>query len=144
LSLGETLILSGLTSEAGTRKTHVHREPIDKERFRAACGTRENAARTRTSWRLIFPPGRLLLPGVLFGLSRGLFLARLNPGAKQIFEQTEVNSEIWLPKHLFLTGSGRVALLKRLAEDEQIDWSRYRKFSVDSKMVTDPAPSPKN
>ena len=77
-------------------------------------------------------------------ISWGLFLARLDPGAKLTFEQMEVNSEIWLPKHLFLTGSGRVALLKRLAEDEQIDWSKYRKFSVDSKMVTDPAPSPKN
>ena len=74
----------------------------------------------------------------------GLFLARLNPGARLSFEQMEVNSEIWLPKHLFLTGSGRVVLFKRLAEDEQIDWSHYRKFTVDSRVVTDPAPSAKN
>ncbi len=77
-------------------------------------------------------------------ISWGLFLARLNAGAKLTFEQMEVNSEIWLPKRLFMTGSGRVGLIKRLAEDEQIDWSGYRKFSVDSKMVTDPPPSPKN
>ena len=77
-------------------------------------------------------------------ISWGLFLARLNYGAKMIFEQTEVNSELWFPKRLLLTGSGRVGLLKRLAQEEEIEWSNYRKFSVDSKIVTDPAPHPKN
>jgi len=71
-------------------------------------------------------------------ISWGLFLARLNSGAKMIFEQTEVNSELWFPKRLLLTGSGRVGLIKRLAEDEEIEWSNYRKFSVDSKIVTGP------
>lgn len=73
-------------------------------------------------------------------ISWGLFLARLNSGAKMIFEQTEVNSELWLPKRLLLTGSGRVGLIKRLAQDVEIEWSNYRKFSVDSKIVT---PGPK-
>jgi 6-phosphogluconolactonase/glucosamine-6-phosphate isomerase/deaminase len=59
------------------------------------------------------------------------------------FEQTEVNSEIWLPKRLLLTGSGRVGLVKRLAQDVEIEWSNYKKFSVDSRLVTTPAP-PKN
>ena len=77
-------------------------------------------------------------------ISWGLFLARLNPGARLTFEQTEINSEIWLPKRLFVAGSGRIGLIKRLAEDQQIDWSNYRKFSVDSKIVTEPSPSPKN
>jgi len=77
-------------------------------------------------------------------ISWGLFLARLNAGARLTFEQTEVNSGIWLPRRLFMTGSGRVGLVRRLAEDEQIDWSDYRKFTVDSKVVTDPPPSPKN
>jgi hypothetical protein len=77
-------------------------------------------------------------------LSWGLFLARLNPGAKMIFEQTAVNSELWLPKRLLLTGSGRVALLKRLAQDVEIEWSNYRKFSVDSKIGPAPVPNPKN
>ena len=70
-------------------------------------------------------------------ISWGLFLARLSAGAKMVFEQTEVNSEIWLPKRLLLTGSGRVGLIKRLARDEQIEWSNYRKFTVDYKIVTD-------
>ena len=77
-------------------------------------------------------------------ISWGLFLARLNSGAKMIFEQTEVNSELWLPKRLFLTGSGRVGMIKRLAQEEEIEWSNYKKFSVDSKIVTDPPLNPKN
>jgi hypothetical protein len=76
-------------------------------------------------------------------ISWGLFLARLNPGAKMTFEQTEVSSELWFPKRLLLTGSGRVGLVKRLAQDDEIEWSNYRKFSVDSKIVTAP-PNPKN
>jgi hypothetical protein len=74
-------------------------------------------------------------------ISWGLFLARLNSGAKMVFEQTEVNSELWLPKHLLLTGSGRVGLVKRLAQNEEIEWSNYRKFSVDSKIVIVPPPN---
>jgi hypothetical protein len=74
-------------------------------------------------------------------ISWGLFLARLNPGAKMIFEQTELNPELWFPKRLRLTGSGRVGLVKRLAQEDEIEWSNYRKFSVDSKIVTGP-PNP--
>jgi hypothetical protein len=77
-------------------------------------------------------------------ISWGLFLARLNPGAKLTFEQTEVNSELWLPKRLFVSGSGRVGLLKRLAQDQEIQWSNYKRFSVDSKIVTDPPAGPRH
>ncbi len=77
-------------------------------------------------------------------ISWGLFLARLNSGAKMIFEQTEVSSELWFPKRLRLTGSGRVGLIKRLAQDHEIEWSNYKRFSVDSKIVNDPPPNSKN
>jgi len=68
----------------------------------------------------------------------GLFLARLNPGASLVFEQIPVGDELWLPKRLYMTGSGRVGLIKRLAEDQEIEWSNYRKFSVDSKVLIEP------
>jgi len=74
-------------------------------------------------------------------ISWGLFLARLNSGAKMSFEQTEVNSELWLPKRLLLNGTGRIGLVKRLAEDVEIEWSNYKKFSVDSRIVTAPPPT---
>jgi hypothetical protein len=68
-------------------------------------------------------------------ISFGLFLARLNPGAKLVLEQTRVNQEVWLPKREFVSGSGRIGLVKRLAEDQEITWKDYKKFRVESKIV---------
>ncbi len=68
-------------------------------------------------------------------ISFGLFLARLSPGAKMVFEQTRVNDEVWLPRRMFLKGAGRLGLLKRIAMEEEITWSDYRKFRVDSRIV---------
>jgi hypothetical protein len=71
-------------------------------------------------------------------ISWGWILARLSPGAKMTFEQMEVSSDLWFPRRLLLSGMGRAGLLKRLSQDEEIEWSNYRKFSVDSKIVSDP------
>jgi hypothetical protein len=71
-------------------------------------------------------------------ISWGLFLARLSPGAKLVFEQAEVNSEAWFPKRLTMSGSGHIGLIKRLAQDTEIVWSNYRKFSVNSRIVIPP------
>jgi hypothetical protein len=68
-------------------------------------------------------------------ISFGWFLARLAPGAKLLFEQTRDNDEVWLPKREFLSGHGRIGLLKRVAEDDEITWRHYRKFRVESKVV---------
>ena len=69
-------------------------------------------------------------------ISWGWCLARLNPGASLIFEQTRVNDEIWLPKREFVSGSGRLAVLKKLIEEQEITWSNYRKFQVQSNLVS--------
>ena len=68
-------------------------------------------------------------------ISFGWFLARLNAGARLEFEQTRVNGEVWLPQREYLRGSGRIGLLKRLEEDDEILWSNYRKFEVNSKVI---------
>ena len=68
-------------------------------------------------------------------ISFGLILARLNPGAKLVFEQTRVNDEVWLPRRMFMKGTGRIGLLKKIAMEEEITWNSYRKFQVDSRMV---------
>jgi hypothetical protein len=68
-------------------------------------------------------------------ISYGLFLARLNPGAKLVFEQTRINNEIWLPKREVVSGSGRLGLLKKVAVEQELTWSNYRKFQVDSKII---------
>jgi len=68
-------------------------------------------------------------------ISYGIFLARLNPGAKVVFEQTPAADALWLPKRLYLRGTGRVGLIKRIALEEEITWSDYHKFQVTSKVV---------
>jgi hypothetical protein len=68
-------------------------------------------------------------------ISFGVFLARLNPGAKLVLEQTRINDELWLPKRVYMNGKGRIALVKRVAEDEEITWTDYKKFQVDSRIV---------
>jgi hypothetical protein len=65
----------------------------------------------------------------------GWFLARLDPGAKLAFEQTAVADDLWLPKRIYMKGAGRIALIKKIGMDEEITWSNYRKFQVDSKIV---------
>ena len=65
-------------------------------------------------------------------ISWGLFLARLNSGAHMSFEQTEVNSELWLPKRLLLTGSGRIGLVNkdRSGRGNRMDqlWEVFSRF----------------
>ena len=68
-------------------------------------------------------------------ISFGLFLARLNPGAQLEFEQMRVNAEVWLPKREYVKGSGRIGLVKRIAMDEEVTWSNYQKFRVESKVL---------
>jgi len=68
-------------------------------------------------------------------ISFGWFLLRLDPGATLTLEQARVNDEVWLPKREHLSGSGRVALVKRITEEQEITWSDYKKFHVESKVV---------
>jgi hypothetical protein len=70
-------------------------------------------------------------------ISWGVFLARLNPGARLVFEQGQVDEGLWFPKRLFMAGSGRLGLVKKLSQEQEVNWSDYRKFSVDSKLLTE-------
>jgi hypothetical protein len=68
-------------------------------------------------------------------ISFGLFIARLNPGVKLIFEQTRVNAEVWLPKREVVRGAVRVGLVKKFSAEQEVTWNNYRKFQVDSRVV---------
>jgi hypothetical protein len=69
-------------------------------------------------------------------VSLGLFLFRLNKGASLQFEQARVNDEIWLPRHIHVAASGRVALLLAGADTVDIHYDNYKKFSADSRIVS--------
>jgi len=65
----------------------------------------------------------------------GLFLARLNKGARLNIQMTRVNDEVWLPRRVDAQGSGRLALFKRLSLASQTTFSEYRKFQAESRIV---------
>jgi hypothetical protein len=67
-------------------------------------------------------------------LTWGFFLGRVNPGAKLIFEETRINDELWLPKRQMVSGTARI-IGKKISGDEEITWSNYKKFSVESNIV---------
>ena len=52
-----------------------------------------------------------------------------------MIEQTRVNDEVWLPKHVTFKVDARVALFKGLNEDGDQTFSDYKKFSASSKII---------
>jgi hypothetical protein len=69
-------------------------------------------------------------------ISLGLFLVRLSKGSWVVIELTEVNNEVWLPKRVTLTADARVLLVKGMRVDMQIDFSAYKKFQADSRILS--------
>ncbi len=67
-------------------------------------------------------------------LTWGFFIGRVSPGAKLYFEQTRINDEVWLPKRQIVSGTAHI-IGKKFAGDEEVTWSNYRKFRVESNIV---------
>ena len=68
-------------------------------------------------------------------VSFGLFLVRLNKGARFTLEQTRVNDEVWLPKRIQAALDARIAVVKKFRGQMDIIFSNYRKFQSDSRIV---------
>jgi hypothetical protein len=68
-------------------------------------------------------------------VSIGLFLARLHRGSNLEIEQTRVNDEVWLPKHVALMLDARIALLKGFNLTEDLTYRDYKKFRTDTKIL---------
>ena len=65
----------------------------------------------------------------------GLFLARIHKGTRIMIEQTRVNDEVWLPKHVVLKLDVRIALLKELSANLDFNYRDYKKFRTDVKIL---------
>jgi len=61
----------------------------------------------------------------------GLF-ARIHKGTVAMYERQKVNNETWLPAEVTWTASARVLLLKHLRLHSVLEFSDYRKFTVDT------------
>jgi len=62
-------------------------------------------------------------------------LARVHKGTHVLFEQTKVNDEIWLPKHIQAFVDMRIALFKGYDVDVDQTYRDYKKFSTDTKIT---------
>jgi hypothetical protein len=65
----------------------------------------------------------------------GAFLVRFQKGAHIGVQYARVNDEVWLPKHVGLTGAAKFLLVKGMRIDADIAFSNYKKFSADSRVV---------
>ena len=65
----------------------------------------------------------------------GWFIARVHKGTRVMLEQTRVNDEVWLPKHVTFKLDARVALLKGYNIDGDQTFRDYKKFRTTSKIV---------
>jgi ribosomal protein L17 len=68
-------------------------------------------------------------------VSLGWFLARVHKGSRVVIEQTWVNDEVWLPKHISLKVDVRVALLKEFNVEQDQTYRNYKKFRASARIV---------
>ena len=68
-------------------------------------------------------------------ISFGLFLARIAPGTRVMFELARINDEVWLPKRIEIAGSARVALVKKQSVDQVITFSDFRRYRTESRIT---------
>jgi hypothetical protein len=68
-------------------------------------------------------------------ISWGLFLARIAPGMRVMFELNRVNDEVWLPKRVEFAGSARLGLVKKFNVNQVITFSDFRRYSADSRIT---------
>jgi hypothetical protein len=73
---------------------------------------------------------------VLDTISIGMALFRLSRGGVIEFEQTRVNDEVWLPAHVRIRADARVAYLKKIRTEIEVNYKDYKKFQSDSKIVS--------
>jgi hypothetical protein len=68
-------------------------------------------------------------------ISVGLVVARIHKGTRVMLEQTRVNDEAWLPRHLTFKLDARVALLKGYKMDGEQTFRDYKKFRASARIV---------
>jgi hypothetical protein len=69
-------------------------------------------------------------------VSLGWFLARVHKGSRIVVEQTRVNDEVWLPKHVAVKVDVRLALLKDFRVEQELTYRDYKKFRASSRIVS--------
>jgi hypothetical protein len=68
-------------------------------------------------------------------ISFGGFLLRLEKGSRIVIEQTRMDDQVWVPRHVSVLAEARLMLLKNMNREMEYDFSDYKKFQVDSRVV---------
>jgi hypothetical protein len=68
-------------------------------------------------------------------VSVGWFLARIHQGSRLLIDQTRINDEVWLPRHVAIKVDVRVALLKNFNVEADVTYRDYKKFRTDTKIL---------
>jgi hypothetical protein len=68
-------------------------------------------------------------------VSVGWVLARIHKGSRFMLEQSRVNDEVWLPRHVTFKFDARLALLKGYNIDGDQEFHDYKRFHTKSKIV---------
>jgi hypothetical protein len=68
-------------------------------------------------------------------VSVGWFLARIHKGSRLLIDQTRINDEVWLPRHVAIKVDVRVALLKNFNLEADVTYRDYKKFRTDTKIL---------
>ena len=68
-------------------------------------------------------------------VSLGLFLARFHKGSRIVIEQTRVNDEVWLPRHMAVNVDVRLALVKNFNVAQDVTYRDYKKFRSNTRLV---------
>lgn len=72
---------------------------------------------------------------VIDTISWGWFILRIPAGATIHFEQTRINNEVWLPRQAHIRADAKLGLMKTYRLDMNIDYSDYKKFATESRVV---------
>jgi hypothetical protein len=68
-------------------------------------------------------------------MSVGWVVARIHKGTRVMLEQTRVNDEVWLPRHVTFRVDVRVALFKDYNVDGDQEYRDYKKFRTTAKII---------
>jgi len=69
-------------------------------------------------------------------ISLGWMLVRMSKGSRVTVETAMVNDEVWLPKRVAVTAAARILLVKGVRVDMQLDYSAYKKFQAQSRILS--------
>jgi hypothetical protein len=69
-------------------------------------------------------------------VSFGWFLARIAKDSRMTFESSKVNDQLWAPSKIAIRANARIALVRAVRLNQEINFSRYRKFQAESRIVS--------